>query len=450
MKSAETTASPATIRIASALFEIETTDPAQGGRATLRIICALFGILLLWAIFAKLDITAVADGRLVPQTYVKIVQPAESGIVREIRVQEGDHVAEGQVLVRLDPTVTTAEGTALQRELALQRLQLRRIEAELADRPLAREPGDDSILFEQVQTQLQSHRQSFLHSLSVEQMAERRAGQELASATETWKKLESTLPSFERTARAYEKLAEQHLTGTLQAEEKRREALERAQDLKAQHATVRSLEAAVTEHEQRRAQLESAYRSDLNTLWLQTHSAATALEQNLAKHVYREGLLELKAPQAGIVKELATTTLGAVVQPGTVLLSLVPVGEPLLAEVAIENQDIGFVQPGQSVRLKLAAYQFQRYGMLQGIVKTISADAQSTDQPRSNEPGPVKAPAFKALIELQQQRLDANDLNLPLAAGMQVSAEIVQGKRSVLAYLLSPVQKVTSEAGRER
>ncbi len=101
-----------------------------------------------------------------------------------------------------------------------------------------------------------------------------------------------------------------------------------------------------------------------------------------------------QGPQAGIVKELATTTLGAVVQPGTVLLSLVPVDEPLLAEVAIENQDIGFVQPGQSVRLKLAAYQFQKYGMLEGIVKTISADAQSASQDEATEqgsPGPLRS-----------------------------------------------------------
>ncbi len=143
MSTEATAPPPLTLRIASALFEIETTDPATGSRVVLKAVCALFGVLLLWALIAKLDITAVAEGRLVPQTYVKIVQPAESGIVREIRVKEGDQVEQGQVLVRLDPTVTTADGTALQRELALQRLQLRRIEAELSGGPLVKEADDD-------------------------------------------------------------------------------------------------------------------------------------------------------------------------------------------------------------------------------------------------------------------------------------------------------------------
>jgi len=142
----------------------------------------------------------------------------------------------------------------------------------------------------------------------------------------------------------------------------------------------------------------------------------------------------------------------AVVQPGTVIVTLVPLREPLLAEVSIENQDIGFVAPKQPVRLKLAAYQFQKYGMLDGVVQTVSADA--SEQANSSEAKTTSPPSngtvFKALIELKRQELDANGLVLPLAAGMQVSAEILQGKRTVLEYLLSPVQRIASEAGMER
>ena len=438
------TALPLTLRVASRLFEIEATDPGKGSRVVLKVVCMLFGVLVLWAIFAKLDITAVAEGRLVPQTYVKIVQPAESGIVREIRVKEGDRIEQGQVLVRLDPTVTVADGTALQRELALQRLQLRRIDAELVGAPLVQETDDDPLLFTQVQAQLQSHRQAFLDAVAGEQMAKRRTEHELASSRETLQKLASTLPGYERSAKAFEKLADQRLVAALQAEEKRREAQEKAQDLEAQRGIVASLEAAIEEHTQKLAQLSSSYRSDLNTLRLQTRSTSSQLEQDLAKNVYREGLLELRAPQAGIVKELATTTLGAVVQPGTVLLSLVPADEPLIAEVAIANQDIGFVQPGQAVRVKLAAYPFQKYGMLEGIVKNVSVDAQT----RTDDQSP--SAAFKALVELCQQTLEVNGLTLSLGSGMQVTAEIVQGRRTVLEYLLSPVQRVGSEAGRER
>lgn len=447
--SAAMTAPPLTLRVASALFEIETTEPAKTSRLVLKVVSGLFGVLLVWAIFGQLDIVAVAEGRLVPETYVKIVQPAEGGVVRELLVKEGDAVEAGQVLARLDPTLAAADAMAVNKELDLQRLQLRRIEAELAGTALSHQAADDPLLFSQVQAQQRTHRQTFLDSLAAEQMAKQRTEHELASATETRKKLETTLPSYLRQAEAYEKLAGQKLIGQLQAEEKRREAQEQTQDLESQRATTEGLRAALSQHDRRLAQLRSTYESDLNALRLETLSSISQLEQSASKNTYREGLLELKAPQAGIVKELATTTVGAVIQPGTVLMSLVPDEEPLIAEVAIENQDIGFVEPGQSVRLKVAAYQFQKYGMLEGRVKTVSADASQPTSTPSGAAAPA-SPMFKALIELDRQQIQVNGLELPTLAGMQVSAEIVQGKRTVMEYLLSPVQRVGWEAGRER
>jgi hemolysin D len=380
------------------------------------------------------------------------VQPAESGIIREILVEEGDLVQQGQVLARLDSTVNAADSVAIARELNLGRLQLRRIEAELADRPMKRAEGDDAELFVQVEAQRTSHRQAFLDSVAQESAAKQRALSELDASRELLEKLETTLPSYRRQAEAYEKLAGQQLMGALQAEERRREALEKAQDLEAQRATVTSLEATIAQQDQRLAQLRSGYESDLNRVRIETVASVNRLEQQLGKLRFQETLLELRAPQAGVVKELATTTLGAVVQPGTVLLSLVPQNEPLLAEVLIENKDIGFVRAEQPVRVKLAAYPFQKYGMLEGVVKTVSADSSSPSnaQGSGGRSQPDQGLTFKALIELRAQTLAANDRFLPLAAGMQLSAEIMQGDRTVLEYLLSPVQRVTSEAGRER
>jgi len=449
---------PLTLRLASALFEIEATDPGRTSRRVLKVVCTLVTVLFVWACIANLDIVAVAQGRLVPRTYVKIVQPAEAGIIREILVEEGDTVRAGQVLVRLDPTVNAADSTATTRELALQRLQLRRIEAELAGIGMKREPSDDVLLFAQVEAQRVTHRQAFLDSIASETASRDRAVKELDAGREVLHKLATTLPSYERSAEAYEKLAGQRLVGTLQAEEHRREAQEKSQDLQAQAATVVSLEATIVEQDQKLAQLRSTYGSGLNQTRLETITAINRLEQQQEKLHFQKGLLELRAPQAGVVKELATTTVGAVVQPGTVLLSLVPQSEPLIAEVSIENQDIGFVRQGQPVRLKLAAYPFQKYGMLEGVVKTVSADSSSHDAPAQagattrEQTGEASTPAlaFKALIELRDQRLAVSDIALPLAAGMQVSAEIMQGERTVFEYLLSPVQRVANEAGRER
>jgi HlyD family secretion protein len=455
----ETAPQPLVPRIRSALFDIATREPGHAPRWTLRAIGVLMAALIIWSLVARLDIVAVAEGRLVPESYVKIVQPADAGIVREILVREGETVSAGQPLLRLDPTENAADSTAVVRELAAQQLQLRRIDAELAGRPMTSRPGDDAGLYGEAQAQHRAHRQSFLDALAQEQQAGERATKELVAARATERKLERTLPSYEHTATAYEKLASQQLVGAIQAEEQRRLATEQTQDLAAQQAMVASLEAAVGQSGRRAAQLRSSYESDLHALRVDTVQKVTQLEQQRAKLAYRQQNLELRAPQAGTVKELATTTVGAVVQPGTVLLSLVPAGEALRAEVAVQNQDIGFVRTGQRVRLKLATYPFQKYGMLEGIVETVMADSSAEFQRSSNTPGGDESSrppggsnssAYRALIRLASQELRGNTRALPLAAGMQLTAEVIEDQRTVMEYLLSPVQRMASEAGRER
>ena len=150
------------------------------------------------------------------------------------------------------------------------------------------------------------------------------------------------------------------------------------------------------------------------------------------------------------MKDLATHTPGTVVAPGTILLTLVPHDEPLVAEVWVDNIDAGFVQADQKARVKLAAYPFQKYGMLNGVVKQVSADAQEKPEPGSPTVKSVQQAAYRALVSLSSGHLESQGRQLRLVPGMQVNAEIHLGTRTVLEYLLSPVQKVTREAGRER
>jgi HlyD family secretion protein len=442
--------------IRSALFEIATEEPNHAPQWVVRAVGVLFAVLCVWAVFAELDIVADAQGRLIPQTYVKIVQPADAGLVREILVTEGDLVEEGQVLARLDPTMSAANVKAIEHDLAVQQLQLRRFESELGDNPMTSANGDDAALFAQVRAQREAHRREFTESVAGEKAARDRASKELKAAQQLLEKLEKTLPSYQRSAAAYEELVGRQLVSALLAEEKTREALEKAQDLEVQRATVASLEAAVEESVRRLQQVTAAYENGLHSDRIAAVVRIGQLEQDLVRAKFQQEHLELRAPQAGIVKELSTTTIGAVVQPGTVLLSLVPAEEPLLAEVLIENKDIGFVRSGQTVRLKLDTYPFQKYGMLQGVVQTVSADSQSggwqgsASQSREQLERSGQALTFKAVVQLLDQHLLIDGASLPLAAGMQLHAEIVEGRRTVLEYLLSPLRRVVSEAGQER
>ena len=274
---------------------------------------------------------------------------------------------------------------------------------------------------------------------------------EYKSALETQSKLQQTLPSYQKSAQSYQQLEKEGFVGQLAAAEKQREALEKTKDLDAQRESVKALAATIEAQQKRTQQIQSNAASELQKELSEVRAKIEQLRPSLEKNTYREGLMELRAPQAGTVKDLATTTEGAVVQPSSVLLTLVPLGEPLFADVMIRNEDIGFVQLGQSAQVKLAAFPFQKYGLLQGKVIHVSADA--TEQAAQQGSGAAPAQAiFKARIQLAQQHLTAptSGQRLAAGAGMQITAEIHQGRRTVLEYLLSPVSKATQEAGRER
>jgi len=142
-----------------------------------------------------------------------------------------------------------------------------------------------------------------------------------------------------------------------------------------------------------------------------------------------------------------------VVQAGAPLLSIVPQGDVLRAEAVLANDDIGFVQVGQRAKVKLAAYPFQKYGLMEGKVISLSADAVEPNEAAKATGSAYAAPqlAYKAVIELEAQSLKLpNGEQLKLTPGMAATIEIHQGRRTVMEYLLSPVQRVSAEAGRER
>lgn len=434
---------------APALLRLQREAPTPLPRMVAYTLLGLFVVMLIWTVISQLDVVAVAQGKIVPQTFLKIVQPAEQGIVREILVRDGDTVNSGQVLVRMDTHLSDADRSVVDNELKLRNLQLRRIDAELSEAPLARNAGDSPTLFSQVEAQYRARRQAYLDALGAERALRTKAQQDLEVAREVEGKLKKTAPIYREQAQGWDQLAKEGFAGKLMALERQRLYIENEQDLRAQAHTLASLTASLVQSEQRLAQITSGYRQQLQNERLEADAQRHRLRQELDKQQHRSGLLELRAPQAGVVKDLATHTPGTVVAPGTILLTLVPRDEPLLAEVWISNADAGFVQPAQKTRVKLAAYPFQKYGMLEGSVQHISADAQDKANDGTGAK-PFQEAAYRALIHFDKGFLESRGTRLALVPGMLVSAEIHLGRRSVLEYLLSPIQRIAHEAGRER
>lgn len=443
---------------APGLLGIQAAPPSPLPRFMLQALIALFVLLLLWAAIGRVDIIASADGKLVPQTFLKIVQPSDAGVVKEILVREGDRVEAGQVLLRMDAELSAADTESLRLQIAQKRLQLRRAEAEIAGRPLIAAKDDPPDLFEQARAQHRAHRQAYEDALAQELAVLAKSKADLASALEVKGKLEQTLPVYRAQEEAYQKLGREGYAGNIMVLDKQRERIEKEQDLRAQEYAVASLNQTIAQSEKRLAQITSNYLQQLHNERVETAAQLDKLHQDWAKQEHKNALLELRAPQAGIVKDLATHTPGTVVQPGTILVTVVPRDEALLAEVWVKNEDAGFVREGQRAKVKLATYPFQKYGMLDGTVLKLSADssdkaADSGANGASRDPSGDANPAafaYKALVSLSAQELVADGERLELAPGMRVVAEVHQGSRTVLEYLLSPVQKVTREAGRER
>lgn len=436
------------------LLRLQESAPSPLGRKVLWFLLLLLVALLVWALFGQLDIVAVAQGKLIPESYVKIVQPAESGIVKDILVKEGESVKAGQVLMRMDALISEADTKSIDADFQRKRLALRRIQAELSGDPFKAEADDPSDLAQEIDAQYRANRTAFEAVLAEERSRLVKARQELAAAQQIKHKLEETLPHYREQDKAYEKLVKDGFAGSLMGSDKKRERIEKEQELETQAFVIESAKASILQSEKRLAQIDSDYRRQLHVERNEIQGEFDKLTQEVTKQAHKQDLLELKAPQAGVVKDLATHTTGTVVQPGTVLLTLVPQDEILRAEVWVSNEDIGFVREGQSVKLKFAAFPFQKYGMIEGAVEHVSADASDNNTGNGNtqtDPDKKNQPlVYKALVTLKQMNLDMDGERFMLSAGMQTNAEIRLGERTVMEYLLSPVRKAWHEAGRER
>src|ERR1700730_612190 len=200
---ARTSMSPEALDFAPGLLAIQESPPSRMPRAVMYTVTSLLALLLIWAAIGHLDIVASAEGKLVPETYLKLVQPADAGIVKEILVREGEHVNAGQVLLRLDAQDAQADAARLGTDLALRSLQLRRIDAELTGGRLRRLANDPPDLYRQVEAQFRERHQTYLDSLGQVEEQLRKVQRDYDSGTALLNKLQQTNPILKSQSDAY-------------------------------------------------------------------------------------------------------------------------------------------------------------------------------------------------------------------------------------------------------
>lgn len=441
-----------------AALSLQETPVHPAPRRLAWAIVALFLIALLWSIFGRVDIVAVAPGRIVVSERTKVVQPLERSVVQRILVKDGDQVEAGQPLIELDPTSASADKTSADEQLKSaqsEALRTRVLSQALLKNELSATvlsgleaglsknipPGWDAADTSAAKAQLAAEWSDITTKLakSAAEIAHRRA--EIATVRELIAKLQATLPIARQREADFDTLAAQGDISRHATQDRARERIEMERDLATQRARLLEAGAALKESENSRAAYLAETQHGLREREAQAELKRAQGTQEQAKATQREKLTTLTAPVAGTVQQLAAHTEGGVVTEAQPLMVIVPEDAQVMAEVTLENKDIGFVNAGQPAAIKLETFPYTRYGTVAATVKTVTADAVNDEK---------RGAIFPVTLSLDATTIDVDGKTIKLSPGMNVTAEIKTGKRRVIEYLLSPVQQATSESLRER
>ncbi|KWF66311.1 hemolysin D [Burkholderia multivorans] len=427
-------------------LELVETPVHPAPQWAMRIIVALAGIVTLIALFGQLDIVAVAKGKLLPGVRVKVIQPAITGVVRQIFVHDGQRVHAGQLLMQLDPTQAAADSDKARSsriEAALAAGRARSLlDALSSGQPpkVVRVDGASESELQDAQHYADGLYREYRDKLSSAQAELLKKEAELDETHQEIARLAATAPLARQQANQYQSLAEDKYVARTDYLDKEQAALEKEHELAAQKSHAHELIEGIAEQRADIASTTSQFRSaQLDTLDKATQQLVQSRNDE-TKADTRQKLMSLTSPVDGTVQQLAIHTLGGVATTAQSVMEIVP-DDSVEVEANIENKDIGFVKVGQTATVKIEAFPYTRYGYLTGKVVSVSNDAVSDKK---------LGLTFVAHVRLPTNRILANDQWIDLTPGMEVTTEIKTGKRSVAHYFLDPVMQTSQESLRER
>ncbi len=436
------------IEFLPAALEVQNTPPPPLARAIAITLALLFVAAVLWSIFGRVDVVAVAQGNVVSSGRTKVIQPSALGVVRAIHVDEGQAVEQGDLLVTLDPTIASAEVRRLRESLMasrLERARFGRLFAHIDGRAEGGEPPDwpdaDSAALRTQQRLLDAEIAEYQAKLArIERgIARRRA--ELDTTLASIEKLETTQPLLDERAASLQTLVGKDLAPRQEFLALEKTRLDHAHDLNIQRQEAEALRAAIAEAEQERDAITQRYRREAAENLAEAEKRVRSLEQQVAKASRRLDRQQLRAPIDGVVQQLQVHTVGGVVKPAQELMRVVPAGDDIEVRAWLPNKDVGFVREGQEVVVKIETFPFTKYGTLPGRVVTLSDDAV-----RKEKLGLV----YAMTVALERHAVAVNGRDVPLAPGMVATAEVKTGERRLIEYILSPLLRYQDESARER
>lgn len=422
--------------------------PPLAARLGLIVIGALLMTFIGWASIAEVQEIARGEGRIIPVSKTQIVQSSEPGVVLEIAVKVGQVVRKGDLILRLDDTVTASSlGESEARARAL-RAQIARLELEEMGRFEAEYICPDTLkdVAPQIcanEARLMKARfDNILNKRSVLTERHLQRLKELDEARANISRLEENRKISQREADLLAPMVKRKLVAQTELLRVQKELTESQGQLDLSREAIPRIEASINEAGLQIEELTLQVQQEALAEKTQALAELSVIEATIRGASERVARTDIRSPVDGIINTLEVNTVGAYVDPGTVIAGVVPTSETLLVEARISPRDVAFVRPGQPALVKISAYDFSIYGGLLGEVQNISADSlvdQSTGET-----------FYQVLVKTDNAELVKDGRSYAIIPGMVATADIMTGKKTILAYLMKPINKARNEALRER
>lgn len=416
------------------LVEIEERPVSPLGRTILWTILIMMGLTGLWLFFGKTDIVVSAKATVEPVGNVKILQPLSTGVIKKIYVKEGDKIQKGAPVIEIDPTVEESNIEA-KKELLLQfKLESEKIKSILQNRPFVIPEGVDpkkvklvtSVYDAGLKTIEEQNRQidqqvnQLNEQISTGQIQKTQMKELYQLGMQEQRRLRKVLDIIAKDE--YYKLEKQNLSYKSEIE-------------KLTHK-IEELKQKLNEVNMQRKLITKKFKSKLYSALLEIEKRIVALQSEIETIEFKKRKQIIQSPVDGIVAKLMVNTVGAVVTPAEKLVSIVPDDVPMQFKAIVENKDIGYVKTGMPVAIKIDTFNFQKYGLLHGIVTKIGANAIQDER---------KGLVYEVYIKPKETSLMVEGERKYLMPGMSATAEMKVGKRRIIEFFVYPLIKYFNE-----
>ncbi|MGF1752645.1 HlyD family type I secretion periplasmic adaptor subunit [Vibrio makurazakiensis] len=431
-------------------------------RIMLWVIVTFFIAAIFWASWAQIDKVTVGQGKVIPSSQIQVVQNLEGGLVKEILVREGQQVQKGQQLLLIDDTRFRSDFREREQQVANLTASVLQLSASLTsvviNEDASTESWENSVSldynrlafppkFHELQPKLVARQKAeyrqdlnnLKNQLSVFDQQVKQKEQDLIEIIARVENLRQSYRYAKKELEITKPLADEGVVPRIELLKLQRQVNDTRRELTSSELKIPVLRSAIRESMLSRIDAALKFRSEQQEKLNQAQDKLSSLTESAVGLEDRVNRTVVVSPVTGTVKTLGINTVGGVIQPGMDIVEIVPTEDSLLVEAKIAPQDIAFLRPQLEAIVKFSAYDFTKYGGLEGQLEHISADTTQDEEGNS---------FYIVRVRTDKHNFGQNE-ELPIIPGMTASVDIITGKRTVLEYLMKPILGAKNNALKE-